>query len=66
MATFRVAYGYARNVHNQQSFVEIRKVGSGLDQSTEFSLGPDGYTLTTEGPSDTHMLPGIYTKTLEV
>jgi len=66
MATFRVAYGYARNVHNQQSFVEIRKVGTSIDQSTEFSLGPDGYTLTTEGPSDTHMLPGIYTKTLEV
>ena len=66
MSTFRVAYGYARNVHNQQSFVEIRKVGTSADQNTEFSLGPDGYTLTTEGPSDTHMLPGIYTKTLEV
>ena len=66
MSTFRVAYGYARNVHNAQSFVEIRKVGTSADQNTEFSLGPDGYTLTTEGPSDTHMLPGIYTKTLEV
>ena len=66
MASYRIAYGQCESVHGNQAIVEIRKYGDREDETTQFSLGPNGYTLTMEGPSDTHMLPGIYTKTVEV
>ena len=66
MASYRIAYGQCESVHGNQAIVEIRKYGTRDDETTQFSLGPNGYTLTMEGPSDTHMLPGIYTKTVEV
>lgn len=66
MASHRVAYGKGTNILGTTEYVIIRKNTSGTDQNTEFDLGPDGYKITYKGPSDSQLLPGIYTQDLEV
>ncbi len=66
MASYRVAYGKAASVNGNEVYVDLRKMGTGSDATTEFDLGPDGYKITTDRPSEEHMLPGIITQTLEV
>ena len=66
MSYHRVAYGKGVNQRGDTKYVVLYKHTSGTDQSREFHLGPDGFRESYEGPSQTALMPGIWTQKLEV
>ena len=66
MSYHRVAYGKGVNQRGTTKYVVLYKHTSGTDLSREFHLGPDGFRESYEGPSQTALMPGIWTQKLEV
>ena len=66
MSYHRVAYGKGVNQRGATRYVVLYKHTSGTDLGREFHLGPDGFRESYEGPSQTALMPGIWTQKLEV
>lgn len=66
MSYHRVAYGKGVNQRGETRYVVLYKHTSGTDLGREFHLGPDGFRESYEGPSQTALMPGIWTQKLEV
>jgi hypothetical protein len=66
MSFHRVAYGKGVNQRGVTKYVVLYKHTSGTDLGREFHLGPDGFRESYEGPSQTALMPGIWTQKLEV
>ena len=66
MSFHRVAYGKGVNQRGTTRYVGLYKHEAGTDQNKEFHLGPAGYRLTYNYPSDQTLQPGIISTELEV
>lgn len=66
MSFHRVAYGKGVNQRGTTRYVNLYKHEAGTDQNKEFHLGPAGYKLTYNYPSDQTLQPGIISTELEV
>ena len=66
MSFHRVAYGKGVNQRGTTRYIGLYKHEAGTDQNKEFHLGPAGYKLTYNYPSDQTLQPGIISTELEV
>lgn len=66
MSYHRVAFGKGVNQRGTTRYVNLYKHEAGTDQNKEFHLGPAGYKLTYNYPSDQTLQPGIISTELEV
>ena len=66
MSYHTIAYGKGVNQRGETRYVVLYKHTSGTNLNREFHLGPDGFRESYEGPSQTALMPGIWTQKLEV
>lgn len=66
MSYHTIAYGKGVNQRAETRYVVLYKHTSGTNLNREFHLGPDGFREIYEGPSQTALMPGIWTQKLEV
>lgn len=66
MSFHSVAFGKGVNQSGTTRYVRLYKHESGTDVNREFHLGPSGYKLKYNYPSDRTLQPGIITTELEV
>ena len=66
MSFHRVAFGKGVNQRGTTRYIGLYKHEAGTDQNKEFHLGPAGYKLTYNYPSDQTLQPGIISTELEL
>tara|TARA_S200002703_G_scaffold37901_1_gene33183 strand:- start:1809 stop:5042 length:3234 start_codon:yes stop_codon:yes gene_type:complete len=59
MSSYLVAKGIGKSLNSDTYEVRIIRTAAGSDETTEFSLGPDGFVLKYESVDENVLVPGI-------
>ena len=66
MSSYLVAKGIGKSLNSDSYEVRIIRTAAGSDETTEFSLGPDGFVLKYESVNEDVLVPGIVHSRCEV